>query len=867
MKNHQTTFPFNACETGFRDSLLCRCTRWLAAGAAALAVMSAPADELPEHLKKMARDYASVQEWQGIWEAVETSGESGDGSGMRVLGANMEWTSRGKFTLRRDEGNSDPAFGVFAWTGDGAVTGARHAQATRWAYSGIGSETTARSAGLAPRKGATFSVWLIPGEATIAVGEADENMPETLQGVSVARQVRNGREELRSQPIDRTTPNAQPYLSPLRIKYLKGDTTFNQAPGVLSFSDRDEKSGKTGGTTTRWSYYSHLILFPVYDNLEVSVTIDGYAKWRPEGSIAKPGEVGNHLLARATLKHKDGKPGDDLPKVKQFRFELIGTSREPGVAMNWPLEAKDNDLDLRLTYGETGGDLADEDQKLDVRDPPKDDKQQPYADVKVESIDFGGRSELRVICELEDGRELIGLLKDESGEQELVRLPKTTAPGDWVAEVWRKDNKVADLPASDDEEKVEGQKYNGDGFTLYEEYRGWVENGKHISGHPRKKDFFVLNDMGADGIGGIRLFQREAQLSVHYQLRHSEMSKEQRVMNGNHRDAPHRVRQHGVRLEKSVGNMAVKAMTTGIQKADAAYAFRPGLVREVRIEPRGLPDQIFSAEQGVSLYQLNARDAALAYDRAVAHELLHVVGVDHHGEGGESERTYYFQAAGDPNNLSGHAGFTRTSPYGRTPGMSLQGFDRVYDGREMLRQPVETLISEETGRNLAEDLAQLFEQKLAERRAQRNAHPPAPENDPGRYAVQYPLMGKSAEYWRESDLYDAVANNENGFAIRVIVGGEGGADSGNELCLMRYYFATAYAIKGRERTYYVVRPGANRAGRSLCRSPEGTGGNAATHHPQSLFPPQSRFGDAYIGRGNCFNWICPNDAIPPPKIL
>ena len=94
------------------------------------------------------------------------------------------------------------------------------------------------------------------------------------------------------------------------------------------------------------------------------------------------------------------------------------------------------------------------------------------------------------------------------------------------------------------------------------------------------------------------------------------------------------------------------------------------------------------------------------------------------------------------------------------------------------------------------------------------------------------------------------------FSRFVTIGRWSQADSGNELCLMRYYFASAYPVDAQEKAFYLVRPGANRAGRDLCKTPEGTGANAADHEPKS------RFSDSAPGRGGCFKYICPNDAIP-----
>ena len=73
-------------------------------------------------------------------------------------------------------------------------------------------------------------------------------------------------------------------------------------------------------------------------------------------------------------------------------------------------------------------------------------------------------------------------------------------------------------------------------------------------------------------------------------------------------------------------------------------------------------------------------------------------------------------------------------------------------------------------------------------------------------------------------------------------------------------FANAYPVDAAETAYYLVRPGMNRAGRDLCKTSEGTGANASVHDPKS------RFGDSAPGRGSCFSYICPNDAIPPRNL-
>lgn len=815
-----------------------------AGGAMAQEEADEPRDELPAHLKEMARSYASVEEWRGIWEAVEDSSHAGDGSGARVLTGNMEWTSHGKFTLRRDPGNTEPARGIFSWKGDGMVAGNKVTHLARWEYDGSGSETTARSAAQAPRKEAGFYLLLDPGEATITVGETEENMAEFVRGVTVVRESRRGRNELRPVPINRSTPNVQPYLSPLRLNYLKGDSKFSRAPGVLSFSDGDTRPGKTGGTTTNWSYRSQLVLFPVYDNLEVEVTIEGYAQWRPEGSIAKPGDAGNTLAARAVLRHKDGQPGADLPPVRQFRFELVGTSREPGVCLNWPLGAKDDDFDLRLARGPTGGDLSGKDQKLAVRNPPRDERQQPYADVTIESLDFGGRSELRVICELEDGREIIGLLKDGAGGQDLVRLPRMSRPGDWVAAAWREHHRVPDLPASHDEEEVKGQDYKGDGFTLYEEYRGFVENGRHVTGDPGKKDFFILN-LGAPATReGIELFGRLAQLAVHPRLRDgAEMTQRDRLMNGNHREAPHRVAQHGVVLSH-VGR-GKGGGTIGLEGADGGKAFRPRDVNWVFVEAPDAPMGAF-APDNLRQHDLDPADRQRLYASAVAHELLHAVGVEHHGDEPMRVQWAYFQGPDHPLNPTGRMRFTES--WSRGPGEFRADAKQTLAGAD--RGNTLTLLWEDTGEDMLNERAAAFAAALAAERSRLAGGTYVAET-----AASLASLGRGEDFWREYLAHDGA---EAPFNFRMFVGRNNGPDSGSETCVMRYYFATAYEAAGKENTFYIIRPGTKQVGQDICTSPAGTGGNAESH------PPQSRFGAARAGRGNCFAQICPNDAIPPP---
>ena len=579
--------------------------------------------------------------------------------------------------------------------------------------------------------------------------------------------------------------------------------------------------------------------------VELVITIPGYDEWRPEGNIKEVTKLGNKIVARATLKPKDGSSGGFTPKIKSIRFELLDTSREPGVCMNWPLDAKDKDYDMRLV-AVAGGKLRKLDQILEVTEPRKNDLGNYYAETQIDSYDFGGRASLQAICLLNDGREIEGVMKDVGP---MPKLPKMKKPG-WVADSWKKAHDVEKLADDDDNEKIEGQKDNGDGFTLYEEYRGWVEKGKHIEGDPKGKDLFVMNLIDADAKGGIALFARLSKLRVHSRLRDGkEMAQEERLMNGNHRDAPHRVDQHGVVISHEAGGAG--GYNVGIEGADHSKAGRPRDVKFVYVETRH-ENGAFAAKSSAENY-LNERDAQFAYDRAVAHELLHAVGVDHHGEQLWKYVKCYFQGASDPFNPTHRARFT--TDFSLFAFQIKQPSDWSEDRGETI-----TLLWEDTKRDVVEDCIAKYETDLAKNRADHLGESYVKEA--AATAARLSALGVThdASFWSEYGA-DKLAAYDLFRAIKV--GALGGTDCGDELCVMRYYFANAYKIAGKENAYYLIRPapGANRAGREICTSPTGTGANAASHDPQS------RFGDAHAGRGNCFGDICPNDAVPARSII
>ena len=610
------------------------------------------------------------------------------------------------------------------------------------------------------------------------------------------------------------------------VDSLVFDGTLAGKPGQVHGSTKVESRGSPGNPTTWRTSLGRIEFWPEFVDAQVEVTIDGYAKWRPEGSITKPTEPGNHLIARGTLMPKGGGSVESLPKVRKFRFELLDTSSEPGVCLNWPLGAKDTDYDLRLASAGTllQGQLSKKDQTNEFSQYLVDEKKQPYAETQIDSYDFGGKATLRVICELADGRELVGEMKGEGAGESLIILPKMRHPG-WIADSWRKEKQAEKLADNDDDEKVEGQKDNGDGFTLYEEYRGWVVNGKRLEGDLEGKDFFVLNLIGGDAEPGIDLFEELSKLKVHSKLKRSEMSAKTRLMNGNHRDAPQNKAQHGVWVKTfaSKSDLGDDGAATVMNKKGVAG--RPGLVDGVGILARDNTESAFNKP-----FNLPAVDAIFAYDRAIAHELLHSVGVEHHGP---DDTTGYWFAFIPPN----------------FPGSTVGRVHYLLNGDTVVN------LLDEAQHDLAAQVYPVYAE--AKRRMIAGGTVEMLENLYDTSFTDKPPGSAALKAFAE-EYVDQIARGA--FAKQGMVGKEHGAHSGNQDCVMRYYFAKFYDGKNKnEKTVYLVTPGTERIGMEICRSGKGTGVNAP--NPPNL--PQSRYGDAAQGAGNCFEQICPNDAIPP----
>jgi len=225
-----------------------------------------------------------------------------------------------------------------------------------------------------------------------------------------------------------------------------------------------------------------------------------YDDWMPvpaddDGTSTQIYGAAPQLSFTATIKPKE--PGKPAPRAT-IDFYLQDVSRNKGTCTNYPKNGEDKD-DLRFAAQQAGV-------KVDPSNPKHayTIDEVSSASVIVEATDTGA----------------YGKLVARSEELGLLAVYKRTGANFVPIPRDDDDNHVADhweilqgvypqkYPANWDEDpKPEGQRRRGDGYTLYEEYRGFVVNShsgqasgvnrkQFIRTDPRQKDLFVFDQDG-----------------------------------------------------------------------------------------------------------------------------------------------------------------------------------------------------------------------------------------------------------------------------------------------------------------------------------------------------------------------------------
>jgi hypothetical protein len=611
-------------------------------------------------------------------------------------------------------------------------------------------------------------------------------------------------------------PNGLPL--PSTIGPLTGSQTFTAPGGV----------GEPVHWTVSWNITPNI-------NWDVVLkTSPDYSTWRPQAGQSETDVSAGILGVNVFVVDKDTGLSTARVSVGGWTVELKDVSHEPGVSMNYPPKNKlvtptPPDLDFKGVNDNIFPNVkvSEDGLTLQATPDPATDNQLAFF---MNSRDWGGWGTLNITTTLAGQTIKAHFEGDETTD---ILLPKRQA-GSFIADDWKNQHNIPlDTADSDDSETepVGLPGCIGDGLTLYEEYRGFMENGQHIEGDPTKKDFFVENRIGGDAKPGIRLFQSISNLNVHKDLRPDELDvgnpidqgpdgPNVRLINFNHGQGAHEVDQHGVAVLYcvSAAGVGVKGGVTNLNRTGVRG--RPKLTNSICLQLPDGPGALSRTDThggADSVPSITPVQAAQQYDIGVAHELAHSLGAEHHGAGDLGARRFELVGPGDPQNASGKPEF------------------RIVQGNT---NALVSLLDEKTGVDRAKTMWDKLSTSIPASCGGVNAlYSPSLFSNQCQGAAQGALS-----IFGQINLYIGLPHAEH---------------SGSDQCVMRYFFASTYPAVNNPSVYYVIAPGSEPLGRGLCSSATGTGVNAPGRQPQP------RYLDAAPNRGACRAWLCVNDKYPP----
>lgn len=550
-----------------------------------------------------------------------------------------------------------------------------------------------------------------------------------------------------------------------------------------------------------------------------------YQQWLPKGPDPDiNGSTGN--AAQFTVFLRDPrKPNQKIRTgIKQVKYSLAEVSHEPGYAMNFPSDNPSKKADLQL------------DRDIEVPNPEIEklaltiSKTQDHdLKVVVQSFDYGAYGKLKAIVTLDNGTELNA--QDAETNQPFMPIPFRKNTESRIADQWKQDQNATDLTDIDDEDDddllKENNKYKGDGFSLYEEYRGFIENKKHIRTDAHKKDLMICDKVKETESGnwtgrsqmGIDMLASITGFVTHSKFKEEEYGKKlntnvystpkldtlglppfkhDKCLNFNFSSETHGHDQYGLLMlpsPKELGYAAAFPKGAGAVRPVGSWYC---LVITKDFDPTG---EGYSTTMGDLDKDGNiktnpegkAKIITDEYAVTVAHELLHCCNVRHHG---------------DKKNEGTQTGI------------------RFWSGKTLVKQNVAGI-----------DSTQVYMQ--FERDDYKKYYPVVPYWDD---AQRTPILATDTLFKKDRFIQRTYAVQQ-------------GNHSGVEDCVMRY--DNANTIYGTDGNYYLIKNRlgtyAELTGTTLCNTSEGTGVNAFG------FLPRPRYGAADAGRGNCKAQVVIND--------
>lgn len=383
------------------------------------------------------------------------------------------------------------------------------------------------------------------------------------------------------------------------------------------------------------------------------------------------------LTIGVRLQRKD-KPEEPPGEKASFTFELLDTSREPGICLNFPAPdsvAKPAPFDFQILEADNPGlEVKEKGQSASTKGEPS-----PDAEVMVRSFDYGAFAIFKATARVGDRTYIAHLAQDET--KQFLRLPKDDNDNR-VADAWEKSVGCLDkkLPADwDGADDPSGQGTKGDGISLYEKYRGFDFAGIHERLRPYNKKYVFCLDV----TGGVQralvspsmspyAFTKVSRTALRFiddnrWTGEGSSANGKRIVNFNHGwSGGHAVDQHGLRVNvdaaenpvappgynawrTATGRKAVdnpKSTTSGTAFPDAsapAGPWSPVYTYEIQVYPAAIRREIIAwVGYHLSGTEAEARkyisehpgDYDERYSRelsgTISHEMSHGIGTDDH---------------------------------------------------------------------------------------------------------------------------------------------------------------------------------------------------------------------------------------------
>ena len=267
--------------------------------------------------------------------------------------------------------------------------------------------------------------------------------------------------------------------------FTSTDVRYNKING--SSVDDDSKGYTEMSTTTKIS-----IRLQGKRSLTEAVMAlpESFDTWLPEaGNDEKT--PGNGLLVPVRIRKKDN-PGEKAAHTASFKFQLLDVSKEKGICTNYPLNGT-ADFDLKISPEmnplltvSADGQSAESKEGLEE------------SMVHISTYDWGAYGKLKITAQLSNGKQVVAYLEGDESIQ-FLSIPMDQN-GNLVADAWEKKTGIFDQNLAllwDEDSQPGNHRRNGDGYTLYEEYRGFKTlTDRHVRTSPLKKDLFVYDPDG-----------------------------------------------------------------------------------------------------------------------------------------------------------------------------------------------------------------------------------------------------------------------------------------------------------------------------------------------------------------------------------